>query len=106
MESAGIGLLIASICRVEPTTQTMIRVDKLGTTLAAFSYTLYLTHYPILNLWEHFVPERSPSFTSVSFAIFMAKICSCLLAGWLLYIPFEANTPRVRAWMRERFITS
>jgi peptidoglycan/LPS O-acetylase OafA/YrhL len=106
IESTGIGLLIASICRIQPTSKLMITVEKAGTILAAFSYTLYLTHYPILNLWEHFVPERSPSFTAVSFAIFIAKICSCLLVGWLLYLPFEANTSRVRAWIRERFIAS
>ena len=81
----------------------MFRVEKQGTAWAAFSYTLYLTHYPILGLWEHFVPERSPSFTAVSFAIFVAKICSCLLAGWLLYLPFEAKTPAVRSWMRRRW---
>lgn len=101
IESAGIGLLIASICRIEPTSQVMLRVDKLGTTLAAFSYTLYLTHYPILGLWEHFMPERSPVFSIISFVIFVAKICSCLLVGWLLYLPFEAKTPVVRAWMKK-----
>lgn len=103
MESTGIGLLIAAICKVQPSSQMMLRVEKQGTIWAAFSYTLYLTHYPILGLWEHFVPERSPSFTAVSFAIFVAKICSCLLAGWLLYLPFEAKTPAVRSWMRRRW---
>lgn len=103
IESAGIGLLIAAICKVKPSSPMMLRVEKQGTTWAAFSYTLYLTHYPILGLWEHFVPERSPAFTAVSFAIFVAKICSCLLAGWLLYLPFEAQTPAVRAWMRRRW---
>ena len=103
IESAGIGLLIASICRIQPASQVMVRVDKLGTTLAAFSYTLYLTHYPILGLWEHFIPERSPSFTAISFAIFVAKICSCLLVGWLLYLPFEAKTSVVRGWLRSRW---
>ena len=103
IESAGIGLLIASICRIQPASQLMVRVDKLGTTIAAFSYTLYLTHYPILGLWEHFMPERSPAFTMISFLIFLAKIGSCLLVGWLLYLPFEAKTPVVRAWLRSKW---
>lgn len=103
MESAGIGLLIASICRVEPTSKLLITVEKAGTSLAAFSYTLYLTHYPILGLWEHFVPERSPVFTLLSFLIFVAKICSCLLMGWLFYLPFEARTPEARTWIRSRW---
>jgi peptidoglycan/LPS O-acetylase OafA/YrhL len=103
IESAGIGLLIASICRIQPASQMMVRVDKLGTTLASFSYTLYLTHYPILGLWEHFVPEHSPAVTTISFMIFVAKICSCLLVGWILYLSFEAKTPVVRAWLRSRW---
>ena len=103
IESAGIGLLIASICRFQPSSQLMVHLDKLGTALAAFSYTLYLTHYPILGLWEHFVPERSLSFSVGSLIIFVAKISSCLIAGWLIYLPFEANTPMVRIWLRKRF---
>lgn len=103
IESAVIGLLIASICKVQPSSQMMLRVEKQGTIWAAFSYTLYLTHYPILGLWEHFVPERSPSFTLGSVVTFMAKICSCLLVAWLVYLPFEAKTSMLRAWMRKRW---
>jgi peptidoglycan/LPS O-acetylase OafA/YrhL len=103
IESAGIGLLIASICRFQPSSQLMVHLDTLGTALAAFSYTLYLTHYPILGLWEHFVPERSLSFSVGSLIIFVAKICSCLIAGWFIYLPFEANTPMVQIWLRKRF---
>jgi peptidoglycan/LPS O-acetylase OafA/YrhL len=101
IESAGIGLLIASICKLQPSSSILVKIDRIGTLLASFSYTLYLTHYPILNLWEHFIPERSPSITAVSFAIFIAKIVSCLLVGLLLYLPFEAKTPAVRAWMKK-----
>jgi peptidoglycan/LPS O-acetylase OafA/YrhL len=104
-ESLGIGLLVASICRIQPTSKLLITVEKAGTSLAAFSYTLYLTHYPILGLWEHFVPERSPVFTLLSCLIFVAKICSCLLMGWLFYLPFEAKTPEARAWIRSRWVS-
>jgi len=100
IESTGIGILIASICRQQPSSDLWIKLDRFGTSMAAFSYTLYLTHYPILGLWEHFIPQRSPNFNLLSFVIFVAKICSCLLVGWLLYLPFEAKTPSVRAWMK------
>lgn len=104
IESAGMALFIALICGLQPTGQLMVSIDKLGAKLAAFSYTLYLTHYPVLKLWEHFVPERSSSFTFISLTIFLAKISSCLFVGWMLYLPFEAKTPAVRAWMRDRFM--
>ena len=103
IESAGISLLIVSICRIQPSIQMMISVEKVGTTLAAFSYTLYLTHYPILNLWEHFHPQRSSTFSFFSMLIFTAKVLSCLVVGLLFYLPFEAKTPAVRTWLKSSF---
>jgi len=100
IESAGIGLLTAAICKVEPKGTLLVYMEKFGTKLAAFSYTLYLTHYPILDLWIYFSPTRNPSITAFSFLIFVSKVFSCLLAAWLLYLPFEAKTVSVRAWMR------
>ena len=103
IESSGIGLLIAAICRLAPMGVLLIKFERIGGALAAFSYTLYLTHYPILNLWEHFIPLRSPSFTASSFLIFLSKIFSCLLAAYIMYLPFEARTPQVREWIHKKF---
>ncbi len=104
--SGGIALITADICRREPHSRFIIGVESLGTRLAAFSYTLYLTHYPLLDLWEHFIPERSPRFDAASFLIFSAKVLSCLGVGWLMYLPFEARTAAVKSWLRRRTMPS
>ena len=100
--SCGLGLVIADICLRQPHSVLTIQVERLGTHLAAFSYTMYLTHYPLLNLWNHFIPERSLRFDVASCLIFVSKLLSCLLAGWLIYLPFEAQTSKVKSWFRRQ----
>ena len=105
IESLGIGLLISSICTIVPIGQSWVSLEHLGTKLAAWSYTLYLTHYPILMLMDHFYPERYHSLTSASFLLFVLKILACLVSAWLLYLPFEAKTVTIRIWLMNQ-ITS
>jgi peptidoglycan/LPS O-acetylase OafA/YrhL len=101
--SCGIGLIVADICHRKPHSLLSIKVEELGTRLASFSYTLYLTHYPLLNLWESFIPKRSPQFDVASFLIFGSKVLSCLAFGWLIYLPFEARTVAVKSWLKHRY---
>jgi peptidoglycan/LPS O-acetylase OafA/YrhL len=74
------------------------RLLKLGPYLAAFSYTLYLTHYPILYLMRTW-HQPFATFSPISLFAYLLKIVACLLVGWLLYLPFERNTPAVRRWL-------
>jgi peptidoglycan/LPS O-acetylase OafA/YrhL len=101
--SLGIGLILTDICHRQPHSPLAVKVERLGTRLAAFSYTLYLTHYPLLNLWIHFIPERSQRFDFISIVIFGSKILSCLLFAWLIYLPFEAQTAVVKIWLKRQF---
>jgi peptidoglycan/LPS O-acetylase OafA/YrhL len=103
VESLGSALVVANICLLAPVSPFLIKLEGLGTTLAAFSYTLYLIHYPILLLWDHYIPARSPQFDSATFLIFILKVLSCLALAWLWYLPFEAQTSRVRHWLKRRF---
>jgi peptidoglycan/LPS O-acetylase OafA/YrhL len=104
MESFGLGIFFADICRMKPLSSLTIRLERLGISLAAFSYTLYLTHYPLLLLWEHFFPQprRYLHLDAFSFLVFFVKISSGLLVAWLLYLPFEAQTPAIRKWLKHR----
>jgi hypothetical protein len=100
--SCGIGLVLADVCHREPRSPFLIKMEWIGTRLAAFSYTLYLTHYPLLDLWNYFLPERSTRFDAGSLALFACKVLSCLVLGWLVYLPFEARTGVVKDWMKRR----
>jgi peptidoglycan/LPS O-acetylase OafA/YrhL len=63
--------------------------------LAAFSYTLYLTHYPI-NFAMNTIFPRSTSLTPEALAYFGLRISICLFAAALFYFCFERYTTALR----------
>lgn len=100
--STGFGIMVPFLAQRQPRSRMGISFESWGTPLAAFSYTLYLTHYPLLNLWAFLQPQRFATIESYSFSWFIVRIILCLLVAWLLYLPFEAQTAHVRAWIRRR----
>ena len=76
----------------------------LGARLAAFSYTLYLSHFPLLLVMRSWhTPYATVSAESI--LTYFAKIAVCLAAAWVLYLPFERNTARFRRLLRARSAT-
>lgn len=64
---------------------------------ADFSYTLYLTHFPLLGfLFFAIMRGDQLPFTVQSLAILMALFALCLAFGWLVWWVFERNTTLVR----------
>jgi peptidoglycan/LPS O-acetylase OafA/YrhL len=98
----GLTLILPFLSRLRPHSDATAAFERLGSHLAAMSYTLYLTHYPLLGLWEYFFPQRIQTLHIASFILFFGKILSCLIVAWLLYLPFEARTASVRSWLRKR----
>jgi peptidoglycan/LPS O-acetylase OafA/YrhL len=101
--SMGVALVLPFIANCKPTTSFGKSMEVVGTKLAAFSYTLYLTHYPVLYLWDHYFPDRHAAITLGSVAQYQAKILSALLLAWVLYLPFERQTLRVRLLLKGYF---
>jgi len=102
--AAGAALILPRIARSYPTGAWPIRLESFGGRLAAFSYTLYLTHVPVLALYSKMRSDFLYPATSVlSFACFGLVVLSCVAFAFLLYLPFERQTPSVRRWLRRRF---
>jgi peptidoglycan/LPS O-acetylase OafA/YrhL len=100
--AGGTGLLIQQMILMAPRKAFLVRIDEIGTPLSAFSYTLYLTHYPIIRAMRFFGVPRSQEISSVSIANCLLMIAVSLAAAWGLYWLFERRTPEVRAWLRNR----
>jgi len=100
VESIGAGLFLSAITRSQPSSKPIAYIDMAGEKFAAMSYTLYLTHYPTLLLWEHFGPGKMRSFSPNALLLFVVKILSCLIVAQLLYLAFESRTTSIRERLR------
>ena len=93
----GIALTIQQLILLQPKKHTIARLEQLGGKLAAFSYTLYLTHMPVKAAIEfYFKLERAGSINLDSISIFIVKILICLALALFLYWLFEKRTTLVR----------
>jgi peptidoglycan/LPS O-acetylase OafA/YrhL len=104
--SAGLALVIPVLSQSRPASTFLAAFERLGRPLAAFSYTLYLTHYPLIELCGRMHPNRHQTMSLVSMLWFAAEIGFCLVVAWLLYLPFERKTGAVRAWLRSCLATN
>jgi peptidoglycan/LPS O-acetylase OafA/YrhL len=105
MLSMGMACFLPFLAQLRPSSKFGESFNALGGKLAAFSYTLYLTHYPVLYVWEHYLPERRGTIDAASVALYLLRIASCVAFGWLCYLPFEKQTSRLRKWLRKVWIT-
>ncbi len=97
---AGGALLVQQLILRPSSSPEMISLEKLGTALAAFSYTLYLTHNPMLHLFKSLGLQRATRFTPGSVCLFIGVIAACMIVSYLSYLLFERQTRQVRRWLR------
>ncbi|MDC0434626.1 acyltransferase [bacterium] len=101
--SLSVALLLQQLIRIEPKGQALIKLEAAGTVLALSSYTLYLTHLPIIQLLIFMGIEKKDSIGLASVSIFILVTVVCLLASWLLYLMFEKHTILVRLYIKTKF---
>jgi len=70
------------------------RFARLAGLLAPFSFTLYVIHYPLLYLIKHL----GQAFGSV--LVYCALFSGIVAFAWLFHLPFEAQTNRVRSFVK------
>lgn len=98
--SLGLAIVFPYLARRAPVSKPVLGFERFGCKLASFSYTLYLTHFPLLSLWTKFRPQKFAALDADSFSWFIMECASCLLFAFALYLPFEAQTARVRSWLK------
>lgn len=81
----------------ESVNESLMRIKGLAAALAAFSYTLYLTHRAMLGLYF----GKSEVLSVQSFAYYFCRIAICLIVAVTFYFAFERNTGAVRQILRK-----
>ena len=87
--SLGFSLLISNVINIEPKNFFFKGLNKLGILMAPFSYTLYLTHYPLLTIFKKVNFLKYDTVNLMSFTLYIFVSFGCLFVAWLIYLPFE-----------------
>lgn len=64
-----------------------------------FSYSLYLTHAPLLALLLLYWPME-PQVDLRSMSLFLCRIIICLVFAWLFHLCFERSSYVIRTWLK------
>jgi len=89
--SVGFALLIQQLILIKKLPQ----VEKIGTILASFSYTLYLIHFPIIHLFS-VKGLQLKNLNLHSLFLYFMVIATSILVSLIMYFLFEGNTNYIR----------
>lgn len=100
-------LLLASLqTKTDPKRTALLCTKKVGDALANFSFTLYVIHIPLLvllaNFWAPLRAQRLSPYEPSSLAIYIIILAGLLVASYVFHLPFEAQTRRVRNYLKRK----
>ncbi len=95
-------LFITQVIQFEPRHGMARFINRLGSKLAAFSYTLYLTHIPIRDLLVHLGAPKSTELTIISVGLYLLWVGLAMLVAYVIYYLFERNTSQVKRWLKTK----
>lgn len=89
---------------------TLLRpLTRIGNFFAAFSFSLYVLHVPLIGLLRHWsttqwgLHELSPD-QPLHFLIYLAMLIALLTLSYLSYCLFETQTGRIRRWLKQALL--
>ena len=91
---------VKSIIGFIPQKRFLIILNQLGTKLASFSYTLYLTHVPVLNLLRELGAPKSNSIDVKSVSLYILWITIAMIVAYVVYYIFERNTSVIKRQLK------
>lgn len=94
--AGGVSLALPRLASAAPAHPRIHALEQCGRTHAAYSFSLYLIHQPLLDLAKTFVPLAAPRFDLVSFTRFIGLLLALLASAWLFSLLFERATNRLR----------
>lgn len=101
---AGCALLVQQLILFPPSGPRSRFIERVGTPLAAFSYTLYLIHNPILKVFQSMGLQRATRFTPASIGLFLSILIGCMVCAFLSYWIFERNTARCKRLLKQQLL--
>ena len=97
-------IFIQQLITLQPKHPLSSKIDKAGTILASFSYTLYLTHVLVLRTLEFLGAPKSETLNTHSLGLWLIWIFLALGISYILYLGFEKHTKPVKQFLKEKLL--
>lgn len=97
-------VFITCIVNYIPKTKFSKSINRIGSKLAAFSYTLYLIHNPLGWLMESIGFPKSESINIYSIALYLTTIIICMIITYGVYWCFEKRTYAVKSFIKNKLL--
>ncbi len=94
-------LFIHSLTQFIPVNTFSIKMDYAGSKLSKFSYSLYLTHYPLMYLFCYYGLKEGDSLNMKSVSLYVCAVGFALLIGYLIYLASEKHTSVVKKLLKD-----
>lgn len=93
---ASITIVISQIVNIKPTGK-LSKLDKIGSKLSVFSYSLYITHYQCCRIM-HFIGVPKLSDVNISTILwFVFEIICCIIFAYIFYLLTEKHTNKIKS---------
>lgn len=100
--SSAFCLLMVQLVQDIPSNKFSIKLNHIGTKLAAFSYTLYLTHIPIRDILVYLGAPKSSEINIYTISLYIMWLLLALLIAYGIYWIFERNTSTVKSFIKAK----
>ncbi|WP_353205215.1 acyltransferase [Sphingomonas sp.] len=100
--SVGVLLVLRNLVAIPCRTVRARRIEALGTSLAAFSYSLYLMHIPILTVLMLLGLRGGQDISATSLFQYGCSILLVMFGAYAFYLAFERHTDTIRRWSKKR----
>lgn len=99
-----VGILIQQLVLLKPKKGITSFIERKLGSMAKFSYTLYLSHYVVLQwVYAFFFKEGSLEFTMRGVAACVGVLGLTLSVCYIIYLMSEKHTAAFRKWMKDLF---
>jgi peptidoglycan/LPS O-acetylase OafA/YrhL len=95
-------LLVHHLIVAKPQRRIWAKVESISIKFSEFSYTLYLTHYPLIPLLAYFGFPKSKQINTTSILYYIIEILISLLVAYLIYLVSEKQTPSVKKYIKSQ----
>lgn len=99
----GFSLLVHQLAQMPPSSKMGKKINRAGHWLAASSYSLYLSHFVVLEVidWKYIDPGYYVELNSMFELLWVIVMCQTV--AFMMYMLSEMHTDLARRWLRKLF---